>query len=483
MVGISEFIREYSRAIVEGYAAVFAGAGLSRPSGIVNWKDLLRPLAEDIGLDIEKESDLVAVAQYYKNDRNGRAGINQKILNEFTKCVETNENVKILTRFPIQTYWTTNYDSLLEEGLKENNRKADVKITQESLAENIYDRDAVVYKMHGDAKSPSEAVLTKDDYEAYSISRPLFRTALQGDLISKTFLFVGFSFEDPNLDYILSQIRILLGESTREHYCFFEKVKKYSDESDEDYAYRKIKQEFRIKDLQRYGIQAVILNSYEDITTILHSIESNILSKNIFISGSISKYYEPWTAEIVNMFTFNLAKQLVQGGYKIVSGFGLGIGSSVINGALNEIMNSKYKHVDEYLCLRPFPQHASNGENLANLWTNYRENMIGESGVAIFMFGNKLTNGSEIEDGSVCIANGMLEEFKIAKEKSCMIIPLGSTGWAAEYIFKEIVSNIDDYPYLKKHLNILRSCTDADTLINTVFEIINESRNVTCNND
>ena len=50
--------------------------------------------------------------------------------------------------------------------------------------------------MHGDVERPTDAVLTKDDYERYDMKRPLFRTALQGDLISKTFLFVGFSFED-----------------------------------------------------------------------------------------------------------------------------------------------------------------------------------------------------------------------------------------------------------------------------------------------
>ena len=369
MVSVSEFIREYTRALVEGYAAVFAGAGLSRASGFVNWKELIEPLARDIGLDIEKEHDLVAIAQYYKNERSGRAGINQRILNEFTQNVEINDNIKILTRFPISTYWTTNYDSLLEDGLKENNRKADVKVTQASLAENIYDRDAVVYKMHGDAKYPDAAVLTKDDYESYINSRPLFRTALQGDLISKTFLFIGFSFEDPNLDYILTQIRLLLGESVREHYCFFEKVKQFDGESSEDYIYRNVKQEFRIKDLQRYGIQAVLLNSYDEIHSILKEIENRLLVNHIFISGSISDYSEPWTEEAVNNFTFGLAKQLVKDGNRIISGFGLGIGSSVINGALDEIMNSKYKHVDEHLCLRPFPQYAPDYKSLPDLWT------------------------------------------------------------------------------------------------------------------
>ena len=47
-----EFIREYLKAINENYAAVFAGAGLSRSAGYVDWKELLSDLADDIGLDI-----------------------------------------------------------------------------------------------------------------------------------------------------------------------------------------------------------------------------------------------------------------------------------------------------------------------------------------------------------------------------------------------------------------------------------------------
>ena len=59
------FIKNYLKALNNGDAAVFAGAGLSASSGCVNWKQLLKEIAEELELDIEKESDLVAVAQYY----------------------------------------------------------------------------------------------------------------------------------------------------------------------------------------------------------------------------------------------------------------------------------------------------------------------------------------------------------------------------------------------------------------------------------
>lgn len=466
MASIQEFIREYVRAVSDGYAAIFAGAGLSRGSGYTNWKDLLRPLATDIGLDVDKEHDLVAVAQYYRNERGTRSSINQKILNEFTRGSTPNENIEILTRLPISTYWTTNYDELLEDGLKQNNRKADIKATQESLAVNIYDRDAILYKMHGDVRSPSTAVLTKEDYEIYGNQRPLFRTALQGDLISKTFLFIGFSFEDPNLDYILSQVRVLLGESTRDHYCFFEKIKQHEGESERDYFYNKAKQELRIKDLRRYGIQAILLDNYCEITHILHQIEYGNRLKNIFISGSISEYSSPWTKEEVELFAFSLSRELVQDDYRIISGFGLGIGSSVINGALEEIMQSKYKHVDEYLCLRPFPQVITGQMSKEKLWHQYRVNMIQQAGIAIFMFGN---TASETE---TIIADGVLKEYKIAKESNTVLIPIGCTGWAASKILKDIKENIKDYPYLTGYIEELNSCFEPERLIYIIKNII-----------
>lgn len=212
---IESFIIKFTKAIQEGNAGLFIGAGISQGAGFVDWKGLLKPLAKEISLNIDKENDLLEVAQFYKNKMCGRGEINQEIINNFSKDTILTENIEILTRLPIYTYWTTNYDKLLEEGFKLNNRKIDVKVEQEQLARTVPKRDAILYKMHGDVEYPNRAVLTKDDYETYAEKRPLFRSALKGDLIAKTFLFIGFSFEDPNVNYILSQIHSLVGENKR----------------------------------------------------------------------------------------------------------------------------------------------------------------------------------------------------------------------------------------------------------------------------
>mgnify|MGYP000835844399 CR=1 FL=1 len=84
MITITDFKRAYSKAVKDNYAAIFAGAGLSMSSGFVDWKGLLKDLAKEIKLDVEKESDLVEVAQYYCNEKQGRNEINQKILMKST---------------------------------------------------------------------------------------------------------------------------------------------------------------------------------------------------------------------------------------------------------------------------------------------------------------------------------------------------------------------------------------------------------------
>lgn len=85
MTSISTFLNEFSKAITEGYAAIFAGAGLSRSCGYTNWKELVKPFAEEVKLDVNKESDLVAITQYYVNKKHSRSSINQTIMTEFTK--------------------------------------------------------------------------------------------------------------------------------------------------------------------------------------------------------------------------------------------------------------------------------------------------------------------------------------------------------------------------------------------------------------
>ena len=75
-----ELISIIEQALYSDELAIFAGAGLSVPSGYVNWKELLRQFSDSIGLNIDKEYDLISDAQYYKNSAQSKNQISQKIL-------------------------------------------------------------------------------------------------------------------------------------------------------------------------------------------------------------------------------------------------------------------------------------------------------------------------------------------------------------------------------------------------------------------
>ena len=68
-------------------------------------------------------------------------------------------------------------------------------------------------------RRPDEVVMSKEDYERYTVKHPIFQNVLEGDLVHKTFLFLGFSFSDPNLNYMLGHLDALLEESKHEHYA------------------------------------------------------------------------------------------------------------------------------------------------------------------------------------------------------------------------------------------------------------------------
>ncbi len=465
-----EFIRKYTSAIQKGNAAIFAGAGLSRASGFVDWKNLLRPLAERINLDVDKESDLLAVAQYVRNEAYNRTSINQEIIEAFTESTYTNKNIDIISRLPIYTYWTTNYDVLIEEGLEKANRRADVKERTSQLPHTLKDRDAIVYKMHGDYRTPADAVLTKDDYVLYDKNRPLFRTVLQGDLISKTFLFVGFSFEDPNISFILDQITGAMGENVPEHYCIFRKVQKSDYSLSEEFEYALGKQDLRIKDLARRGIRTVFVDDYDEITDVLSEIESSIKRNNVFISGSADDY-NGWSDDELEKLVSGLAQKLIENNFKITSGFGKGIGSLIVNGALTEIYQSKYKHTDEHLCLRPFPYRIKDANEQKNRYTQYRKDTISDTGIAIFMFGNKKDSL-----GNVIDADGCWEEYQFAKDNGDLIIPLASTGSVAKRILNKIKANPDDFKYLDGYIDVLETEKDPNKIIETVLKIVETER-------
>lgn len=360
--------------------AIFAGAGLSVGAGYIDWKSLLRDLAEEIDLEVDREEhDLVSLAQYYINEKGGnKSTINDLILNEFSQKAILTDNHRILARLPIDTFWTTNYDPMIERALEDSGKVVDVKHSTDQLPTSIRGRDAVVYKMHGDASDSSNAVLTKDDYEQYSLNRNEFFTAL-----------------------------------------------------------------------------------YEEITEILLEVEKAQKQKTIFISGA-AEDYAPYSQKEVESFVSSLTQEILKLGYRVVTGFGLGIGSSVISGSVKYLLENRLKIDEDHLVLRPFPQN----EEGKRLWTVYREDMISYAGISIFLFGNKLNECNELVP-----SNGIQEEYDISKNNGNILLPVGGTGYISEKLWNDLTG--DSYDNNKVETDSLApNIKNLDTLEESILAIL-----------
>ena len=464
---LSTFYSEYQKALDEGEAAVFVGAGLSTPAGFVSWKELLREIAEELDLDIDKESDLIALAQYHVNHSRGRGKINQKLMEEFTRDAVPTVNHHLLATLPLATVWTTNYDHLLEEAFEAAHKRVDRKVVAQDLARTVPKRDVVIYKMHGDILRPDEAVLTKDDYERYNDRRHLFSIQLQGDLVSKTFLFLGFSFTDPNISYILGRVRSLVGENRRPHYWVTRDAAAESNPDQQDIR----RQKHRVEDLKTYGIQTIFVQDYRKITEILRELHRRVHRKSVFVSGSAADF-TPMGRSRVEILTRRLGATLIEKGFNVVSGMGLGIGDAVSMGAIEAVFADPGSHLEERTVLRPFPQMDPQHGDRTAIWKRYREEMIDRARSAIFLLGNK------DEGGTIVRASGMHEEFEIAKAHGVYPIPVGVSGFVAAEIWGEVSANLAGYygelaPVVEPQLETLNRATATDDqLIDAIMRIL-----------
>lgn len=470
------YLNQIAEQIKLGYVSVFAGAGLSVASGYVDWKKLLEPICKQMRLDINK--DLTEIAQYYKNQY-GRQGLNDVVFNEFTKVPKNNENVAWLAKLPIKEYWTTNYDDIIEREIEKRGKVVETIINQETFKYHDPKREVVVYKMHGDKKYPDDVVLTKEDYQKYDEKRQLFTKLLSVELVRRTFLFIGFSFNDPNLERILSIAKNSLNsKSLPKHYCFMRKVQiidylnsenVITDDALEKYIQDKNYQELRIEDMTRYGIYTILVDDFNQITLMLQFLYNKYITNNIFISGGINpvnlsdygdfnkvRQDEESRLNSAEKFLTLLGKKMIDNNFRIYTGFGAGVGNYILSGVLASKKNN------------PFTADVTNSEiHISSLIgidderkNKIRKRLIEQCSSTIILFGY----GEEIEK------SGTFLEYKIAQELGNYIVPVKATGFAAQYIFEDLKKENK----LDAKLRFLEEENSVEELVDGIIRVLIE---------
>ena len=466
--GEQEFIRDYSKAIKENGAALFIGSGLSRAAGYADWKGILKEAATDIGLSVEKESDLISLAEYYVNNK-GRAKINTTISKYFSQKIPSTETHRILATLPIKSYWTTNYDKLLERTFDEMEVPYSFLTDDDSFKKYIIGEGILLHKLHGDVDTPSEAVITKKDYEEFAYKHEILLAKLKGEMCSKSFLFLGYGFQDTDIKHILTRIRLFYKDDpAKRHYCIVEKLSREENESEEDFAYRERKQEHHIVDLKSYGIHTVLVDNYStDILRLLKAIRGKVYAQNVYISGACEDGDEFYKLSM--QFAKTLSSWLITKNCKIYSGYGKNIGAEVVVGANDgcRLMNRGLPKLHENVFIFPFPYKKSmEVKERKELYSSLRNKIISRTGICLII------NGSKSDDGKTVISEGVLDEAKIAVGEDCLVVPIAITGGAAKQIWEKMHSWNNDYTNSVDFQN-LNSVAGYDAAYKAVQSIIN----------
>lgn len=161
--------------------------------------------------------------------------------------------------------------------------------------------------------------------------------------------------------------------------------------------------------------------------------------RQIFIDKKLTdKYHE---CEYAKQFAYELAKELNLRGNRIVTGYGVEIGQAVVSGVMSNI-KIKDDELNKNLACFPFPRmDKATYENYTfkNLKYDYRKKMISEAKTHICIFGAKLKKGEPVP------ADGIEEEFKVAKLNGSFIVPVGATGFESEKMWNEVKKDIKGF--------------------------------------
>eukprot|EP00301_Raphidiophrys_heterophryoidea_P007460 c12888_g1_i4.p1 GENE.c12888_g1_i4~~c12888_g1_i4.p1 ORF type:complete len:770 (-),score=192.16 c12888_g1_i4:90-2399(-) len=190
-----------------GDLALFIGAGVSVGCGLPLWKDLLHNLAQDANMTPKEVAEVDTMnALDAAKIIEGRYQSREVMLQQLADQLRSEHYAlthSLLSCLPCRDVITTNYDTSFE--------RASLDTTIKRLAVIPYyprhDCERWLLKMHGCVTSPSDIVLTREDYIRYSEKHQALAGIVQSLLITKHMLFIGFSLVDDNFHKIMDAVR------------------------------------------------------------------------------------------------------------------------------------------------------------------------------------------------------------------------------------------------------------------------------------
>ena len=207
----------------ERTATLFVGAGINAGvkdndgksfplgSGLADW------ISEDLLGTPGLTSDLQEAAEIARY-RLGPQEVNRCLYDRFSRFRPGTAHLA-LVQLPWDVIYTTNYDLLIEAAadLLPEHRAGRIRpvLSKGTDLSRFTEDDILYYKLHGSVdlanSEDGQLIITREDYRHYDLHRKPLLQRLERDLLSRSFVFVGYSLRDPNFRGILDDCRSELG--------------------------------------------------------------------------------------------------------------------------------------------------------------------------------------------------------------------------------------------------------------------------------
>lgn len=209
---MDRFLIEYLRS---GRAWVLVGSGPSSEMGYPSWNKLGKVALETVKADHPGRLIRSIEAALHSGDFPGVFEDAQGILGAprllqalraELKPSRSAEIYKLICRWPVPVYLTTNYDDELQRQLSTlGETYISYTNSEEHMAHLVPDLQGAIFKLHADLRSESGLILTRSHYKAIQSdeSWQYWRTKMTSVFQMTSLVVVGHSLSDPNFQHVL----------------------------------------------------------------------------------------------------------------------------------------------------------------------------------------------------------------------------------------------------------------------------------------
>lgn len=281
---------------------VFAGAGLSINAGLPSWIELINNILDDL---CDKEPKSGKYKEALKDDIMTPLDVLGKIENHKEFAIEALEKVirKYDNTQPTEIFkvigeistkiLTTNYDCILESHYQNFE-----KITYNNAfkVSKLSEYDNYIFKIHGDIHEPDKCILFPFQYEElYINSEQSSIFELKKIISDKSILFLGFSLNDPYINYVFDFVTKMYSGFTPEHFIITTEKEKHwpnrvtpikiNSHSEIDFFLRELSKEKSIQTTRKESFLAKLNDDNVNIIDVSESLEYDLPPNNKFWVG------------------------------------------------------------------------------------------------------------------------------------------------------------------------------------------------------